>query len=183
LSEWKSPSKWLKPLLWKRTIINALLSGVTMVAMHEEVSWTARLSPMCSQQCSGFRNWVCLSRLATSISSDSQTSCVISCCLWASRNDRLLLERPRGAFPVKNSTRPQETRRTGPGERQGICGEICHEGASKRRGFAILLFGLRARDKAKDNPGLAASYKSMPCRERPGVNSSKSLATSSSCLR
>ena len=34
-------------------------------------------------------------------------------------------------------------------------------------------FGLGERDKAKDNPSLAASSKSMPCRERPGVNSSK----------
>ena len=37
----------------------------------------------------------------------------------------------------------------------------------------MILFGLGERDKAKDNPSLAASSKSMPCRERPGVNSSK----------
>ena len=34
-------------------------------------------------------------------------------------------------------------------------------------------FWLGKRHKAKDNPSLAASSKSMPCRERPGVNSSK----------
>ena len=37
----------------------------------------------------------------------------------------------------------------------------------------MILFGLGERDKAKDNPSLAASSKNMPCRERPGVNLSK----------
>ena len=43
--------------------------------------------------------------------------------------------------------------------------------AQQKAGFAMILFGLGERDKAKDNPSLAASSKSMPCRERPGVNS------------
>ena len=44
-------------------------------------------------------------------------------------------------------------------------------------------FSFGSARQGENNPGLAASYKSLPCRERPGVNSSKSLATSSSCLR